>query len=318
MTLGELLDRVYDVLGDLKDDPQVYTRTRTVTLVNEALLVFRRFIEDEWFIHRERLVASQAVYTFPATSISRAVLISYDDEPLQPESILELRGKDTKWETRTGSRPWNTTVDGQAHNKYRLYPIPDTATTDDLRFEADPNVAGWSATHGVVGRWQDDGVDLVFAADPNVGGWNPQHGRVYAKGSDNFSQPHGRIASVTPTGVGGLTLWLVELPPTVDDDGDQLPIKDAFAQALVWYVLHMTYEEEGDHHNPILAAYYRDEFTAALEECRELMANPMPYQIHKLRGGDDPFTESQNPAPFATSAIIDGQPVNFGWPKRGW
>lgn len=315
MNLGELLDRVYDVLGDLKADPQVYQRDRLVTLTNEALVVLRRYVEDTWFVHKERLVATQAVYTFPASSM-RALMIAYQDEMIDPKSLLELRDLDTFWETRTGPDPQYWTSDGEAHNKYRLYPIPTISTADDVFMLPDPNVAGWTANKGVVGRWQDDGVDIAFSADPNVVGWNAEHGRVYRKTSDIFSDPHGRIGRIQGIGAGDLTLWLVEVPTSVSVDNDTLPLKEAFAGALIWYVLWQMYEEEGDHHNPVLAPYYRDLFTWEIEQYREQMRNPMPYQIHKLRSGGSDFVDMDVAFPFAKTAVIDGQTVHFGWPKR--
>ena len=319
MTLGNILDRAYDVLGDVRNNPKRFQRDELVDLINEGCLVFRRFVEDKWFRHDEDTVASQSTYTFPSQSV-RAIRVAYDDCTLRPTTMQELRGLDERWETREQDTPRLWTTQGQSHNQYRVYPIPSETTSDSFEIIADTNVSGWNAEHGIIGRWVDaSGNDVTFNADTNVVGWDDEHGVLGATVAEvPFSSQNGALRKINATEVENFTLWLVQSPETISNDPDTIPIRDPFQIASLWYALWQTYEKEGDHHNSVLAAYYRDEFRLMVERARELMSMPFPFQKHLL--GNDAISGSglSKLLPFAPSGLDnDGNSINFGWPKGG-
>lgn len=325
MLLGEGLDRVYDILGDVRSNPREFPRARIVDLLNEGCMVFRRFVEDEWFRATQDLIADQAVYTFPTQSM-RAIRVAFEDVTLIPTTVQELQAFDDRWTTRKQPRPTRWTTQAQPHNKYRLYPTPQQNSSGTYTLQGDPNYAFpvgtpgvWPADNGIVARWQNEGGSFAtFAADPNVIGWDADDGELMAVDAYRFNQENGILGVVLPTGVGNLTLWLVKIPQTVSDDLEELPIKLAYRMAPVFYVLWQTYEEEFEHHNPVLAAFYRDEFKALVERAREQASDPLPYMVHKL-GYGSPFREEAPALPFAPTGLDDtGSPMNLGWPKTGY
>jgi hypothetical protein len=470
-----MLDRVYDVLGDVRNAPRQFPRAKVVELVNEGQMVFRRFVEDEWFRTTEDLVASQGVYTFTDQSL-RAIRVAFEDVTLEPTTVQELQEIDTRWQTREQPRPRRWTTQQQMHNKYRLYPIPSISTVGSYAYVGDPNYAfpagtplTWDANNGTIARYQNsDGsfatfvpdesgqtasdrafasdmtesfnisvatvlasssgslvlpwnaddntlvigfttpfdalnftlavgadVSIVpefhFSNDPDpalwstfvpasdgtsgmqnsgviswdaqallddptpwistlYGGssryfirirrtaaavttnaqveralgllvtprgyvWDGDNGEIALAPPLNVNPDEGVLGTVDASGVGNLTLWLVKIPPDVSDDEESLTIKSAYQTAVLFYVLWQTYEEEGDHHNSVVAAYYRDEFRRVVERARELAANPLPYMVQKLGRGFN--LQGENAAlPFAHSGLDDeGNTVNFGWPR---
>jgi hypothetical protein len=319
MTLGDILDRAYDALGDVRANPRQFPRQRLVDLANEGCQVFRRFVEDKWIRTTQDLVADQATYTFPSQNI-RAIRIAFEDCTLSPTTKQELPSFDTRWQQRRQPRPTKWTAQGQLHNEYRIYPEPTGATANQFTFQNDPQLVGATGgvDRGVVGEWDDGAGPISFVADPNVGGWNADHGTLMSVDTESFTSEWGEVTQVQGTGVGNLTLWLVTQPPDMVNDGDAVPIKNAFQISPLWYLLWGTYEEEGEHHNSVLAAFYRDEFKKHVERGRELASNPWPFQVQKL-GDSHPRRERLPALPFAPTGLDDqGGTMNLGWPRRGY
>jgi hypothetical protein len=322
VNLGQLLDRAYDVLGDVRDGPRQFPADRLTDLVNEGVLTYRRWVEDKWFRTQQELTAGTAVYTFHDDNI-RAWRIAYDDCTMRPTTIQELESFDRQWLSRTHNRVTRWTSQGLPHNQYRVYPLPSTSSATPIVMQGDPNVAGWSEQNGVLGRWQDDGVDISFTADPNVVGWDANHGIVGQIDTFVFenkprefpSSVIGELAGPASDGVSVLSLWLVQKPQTISLDNEEIPLKNAYQIAPLYYALWHTYEEEGDHHNQVLSGMYRQLFMDQVTRGRELMSNPLPFQPHKL--GEAADYNSGPAMPFAHQGLDDtGATMNFGWPRR--
>jgi len=317
MNLGEALDRCYDILGDLRNDPQIFQRAELVELINRGCMVFRRFVEERWFRTTQEITVSVAEYTFPEGSM-RPVRIAFEDWTLPPASVQELQGFDSLWQTRTGE-PRRWTSDINSYDKYRLFPIPNASTADTIEFIGDPaqtHAASWSNSRGKVARWTVDGANVTFVADPNVVGWSKTRGRVARADSIPFSSNTGRVAEVGSAGVGKLDLWCVEIPATLSGDAEEIPLKNAYQVAVVYFALSHIYEQEGEFHNSVLSAYFDDLFKDLVERARERMSSPFPFQVHRF--GQGTYEPDAAMLPFPSSATIDGSTVNFGWPKRGY
>ena len=317
MTLGELLSRAYNVLGDDPIIPREFPRQSLVDLVNEGCVQFRRLVEDKWFRQDVPLVAAQAVYNFPSKNV-RLIRLAYDDKTLYTTTVQEMQAHDSRWETRTSSEPTRWTSDGQSHDEFLLYPIPLSGTPEAITFTT---IAGLEL--GGTMRWQDGSApdDATFVndigpADKDIG--VPVLIAGAAVGAISFTSEFGIMVSAIQVGADVVTLWMVELPDAVSTDEEDLPVKDVYATAPLWYTLWHTHEEEGDHFSPPLADYYRSRFSDSVERARELSSNPLPFIVHKL-GTQHPSHEIGSALPWPSFITDDtGSPVNVGFSRGGF
>lgn len=289
MILLDLLTRAYDILGDTQGDPGFFPRQRLVDLINEGCVRFRSKIEDAWFRANQKVVAGTAVYTVPDGCV-RIRRVAFDDQTVPPKTILELVALDDKWTTRSSSEPIFWTSDAQSHDEYRYYETPSISTDGAIDFVADTEHTGSSVDWGTVADWDESGTLATFNADPA----NPSHVNADygiwlsvtgSSSSGNFSikTDYGVVVSWLMTFVKQTELWCVERPEPMTSDDDSVPIKAPYQLAPLWYALWHTYEQEEDHHNPVLSGYYRQLFGDELIRAQKLADNPTPYII-RVRG----------------------------------
>ena len=276
MTLGDLLDRLYSVLGDIRDAPRFFPRDKLVAYANRGSVMFRSICKDVWYRVDMPVVGMQGEYTIPP-EILELRRVAFNDTTLEARSVNVLQSRDGKWQTTTGPIPRVWTSLGFAHNKFWIWPIPTIGTAETFT---------WDSEYGVTVRDTDSsGADVSFIADPvGVPGWNAEHGLMVQRSAASTESDFGEIFyTETPSG-GSLTLWGTAAPATLVSDDQELPMRQAYQDSLWWFVLWQVYEEEGDHHNTILSAFYRDQFMETVSECRERVSNPVPAQVRNLRG----------------------------------
>ena len=87
-------------------------------------------------------------------------------------------------------------------------------------------------------------------------GWHPERGISALVSGIGFTSTRGELTYVVTTQNSQITLWGSDRPITLVSDGQAIPIRRPWQIAILWYVLWQVYEQEGDHHNGVLAAYY--------------------------------------------------------------
>lgn len=303
MNLGEVLERLYHRLGDVKANPKTFTRARLLELVNEGCLVFREQVEDEWYRADQDVTAAQAVYSFISDHI-RAVRVAYDDRPLTPSTVQELQSLDDLWQTRSAPTPRRWTSQGQAHDEFRLYPVPSVSTADTYAF---------TQGNGIVTRMVDpDGDAYTF---------NQATGIVTYIDDMNVDPATGVVVNQVPQGASQLTIWGVLRPRTLVGDEEDVPLKIGFHVAPIYYTCWQIYEEDGVNHNKILAGYYRQLFLGLVEEARTLRDDPLPFEKHVLRGAAAELYEEitgRPPSPWPSTADLGSGPISIGWTRKNY
>ncbi len=306
MNLGQALDRVYHILGDSRSQPRFFPRARVVKLVNDGCLLFRQQIEDRWYKTDQAVVASQAVYQFPAGHM-RAVRIAFEDTTIDPSTVQELQSLDDLWQTRTSPKPHKWTSQGQAHDEWRYYPTPVASSTESIAFTQDT---------GTVTRYVDASGAATF---------NQATGIVVQISGFDVSPDTGEVTTFAQSGVGQTTIWGVQAPAVLSGDNEEIQVKNGFQMAVCYYALWNLYEEEGDHHNAILAGWYKQKMTERLERARALKDNPLPTEKHVLRGMtaeayEDATGRPASPWPTTVDLSAHGGSANqsIGWLRKGY
>ena len=273
MNLGELMDRCFDVLGDIRATPRFFDESRILSYMNRGCMIFRSLCRDEW--HRTDLLAviGQGEYAVP-NEILELRRAAYDDITLEPRSVNVLQARDSKWQTRTGFPEAWTTV-GFAQNKFFLWPIPNVSTVD---------VVSWSTNTGVTVRFQDIALtDYTFTRDPaGPGTWNAQFGLTVTLEGLGTESDYGDLFynSGSPNLI---TVWGTRRPAVLSSDDQEIPIRRPWQIAVLWFALWQTYAEESTNANSILAAWYRDQFSDQVARCRLRTTNPVPARARALR-----------------------------------
>jgi hypothetical protein len=320
MEYSDLVQRFYDITGD---DPSLsgrnFPRTRVNTLMNEGALRFRMMVEDKWARTEEATVASQGVYNFPDNALM-LIRVAFDRETLEARSILSIVAEDAKWETRESTVPSSWTTDGLGHSQYRVWPTPSVSGST-ITFQAD--------TAGPASAGDDDGIFISTEIDKPVGSpdtvtftgspYTPdpdpdEHVGVTATADTEWTilGDNGVVASYQADDV--LTLWYIERPETFAANSDPIPLKNAYQLAPLYYALWKSYEEEGDHNNPILAELYKGKFAEISERGRRRAENPVPRMIHQL--GGKPVRDQVRHPFLGDQVTISGSPVTIHFPKR--
>lgn len=306
MNLGALLSRVYHIAGDTKTSPRFYPRARVVKLAGDACLMFRQQIEDRYYRTDQAVTADVGVYTFPAGHL-RTIRVAFEDETVEPSTVQELQSLDDLWQTRKAPKPYRWTSQGQAHDEWRYYPMPSASTTDPVSFNQDT---------GVMTRY----VDSVGAAT-----FNQETGIVVQISGFDVNPDAGEIAAFAQNNVVQSTVWGVQAPATLSGDEEEIPVKNGYQMAVVYYILWQLYEDEGDHHNAVLAGFYRQKMRERLERARALKDNPFPTEKHVLRGAsaeswEDETGRPASPWPTSVDLSAHGGSANqsIGWPRRGY
>ena len=306
MNLGQILSRIYHVVGDSSVSPRFFARARVIKLVNDGCLLFRQQIEDRFYRTDQAVVAAQAIYQFPAGHM-RAVRVAFDDVTIEPSTVQELQSLDDLWQTRSAPTPTKWTSQGQAHDEWRYYPVPASASFESAAFTQDT---------GVVTRF----VDTAGAAT-----FNQEQGIVVQISGFDVAPDVGEVAAFAQTGIGHTTVWGVQAPATLVGDNEEIPVKNGYQMAVCYYAIWQLYEEEGDHHNAILAGYYRQKMMERLQRARALKDNPLPTEKHVLRGAppeawEDETGRPASPWPATVDLSAHGGSANqsIGWSKRGY
>jgi hypothetical protein len=319
MNLGDLLDRAFDILGDERADPEYFVRDDLVDLMNEGCMIFRREVEDEWYRQDVPAVAGTAIYDYPDVNV-RGMRIAFDDVTMVPTSVQQLQVIDSRWETRDSEHPRRFTSQGLPHNQWRAYPYPNNSTDGQITWNG--------GNDGIANRVVEGAVTATPVADPlsafdprppDPPEWFGMMNRVYNSGNDpNILGTKGRIGYSEQTNTKQFTVWGVKKAAIMSSDVDAVPLKNAFQIAPLWYALSESYEEEGDRHNPILAAYYRDRFRDAMVRGRSRANDPAPFMVHVLRPNSRLDYTGEASSPWPSEVVIDGVSQNAGFPRRGF
>jgi len=303
MTLDDLLQRFFFIVGDNPDNPREFDRDRAIDLMNEGCRQFRRTVEDEWYRQDVPVVAGTHTYDLPEINV-RVQRIAFDDYTMRPRTVQELVALDAKWETRTGPHPFDWTTQGVAHNEFRVYPEPTATSTQSI------NQTG---EYGALVRWVEDGTNATYSAEYGV--------VVRVEGSDlggPFSSEYGEVGKFNQSRVKQCTVWGTRKIAEMDNTDSEVPIKNAYEKAGLWYALWHTYEEEHEHHNKLLASFYRDKFNDEVEKGRQRAHTPLPWIVHKL-GQKTSRVSSRSFLPFSPDMSVPGLGnISIGWPKKGY
>ena len=315
MTLGSLLEELYAFLGDDKDAPVEFDRADVVELVNEGCREFRRRAEERWARIDMAVVAGQAIYAQPGASV-RLERVAYDDVTMFPDTVRGLQAIDERWQQRTSNELTHWTAEGVAHNQFRVYPEPTASTPDSVTFGADINVPGWSAERGAIRRlaYSLGGQDAT-QADPNVGGWSAERGLIRMRTNTEMSAERGTVRQQSETGADNITLWYVERPGLVTDDNDEIPIKQCYQRAVMWWALGRIYGQEGDRFEQDLKHYCEAAFSDYVDRCSLLTSKPLAYIVDKI----GPTDRLDYPAALSFPNVINdnGTPRSVHWPRHG-
>lgn len=308
MTLRDVLERIYDALGDTIDGPRRITRARATSLVNEGCRVFRSRAEEIWMRYDQAVAQGLSVYTLPA-GVFRVKRIAFDDWTLDPATVVELSSIDERWRTAPGD-PRRWTSDDVAWNQWRFWPVPGRTTTE---------LVSMSSEKGIVTRIRESsGANYTPVADPLVPGWDPERGLTALIGGMTAIGDRGTITLVEAAGVNQATVWGVETPEAIQSDNQELEIKDCFYQAPVFYALWHIFDQEGDNHNGFLARYYEGRFEAEIEQAIDLVNNPLPYRIHVIGEGHAKSVHDESQTSWPDVVDFGSGPAFIGWPRRAW
>jgi hypothetical protein len=298
MNFGELLDRYYDVVGDRRAMPFMYPLDRAKSLINEGCRQFRNKVQDKWVEQTIETVKDQGVYEAPPGTV-RIERLAFEDRTIAPVTMHELVSRNHRWKaepSRDRPRAW-TTEDVQ-YNEFRIWP----PVNDDS-----PVAATMASEYGVLVRViKADGTNATMPSE--VGGL------VNASGSAMNSE-FGVLVGVNSTGAPNITLWLVEgVGEGMVNDGDLLPISEAYYMAPVYYALVETYRELHDHHNPELAAYYAAKFVNEVEVGKLMFSK---FFAHMLVGiGADPTNGLHGDINLPSEVNANGSQYTVMWGKH--
>ncbi len=216
--------------------------------------------DGEYFIPRE---------------IMEVTRVAYDDRTLSPTTTNVLQTRDYKWLSREGT-PEAWTSHGLPQGKFRLWPTP---------LEADANDFTWDSDTGITVQFRtQDGDSYTLSADPAVPGWDADNGILTILDDISTPDDEGEIFCVMSTNARQITIWGVRLPQTMSSGDAEIPIRRPWQIAVLWYILWQSYETEGELHNGVLAAFYRDQFFDQVERCKVRVATPIPAMVRALRG----------------------------------
>lgn len=299
MNLGGLLDRAYFVLGDVKDAPRFFIYDELVDLANRGVLTFRANCHDVWYRQDVPAVATQGQYDIP-TSFLELRRVAFDDVTLEARTVPNLQSRDPKWQSRTGPDPSVWTSLGFAHDKFWVWPQPSESSTETYT---------WATEYGVTVRILDSGgTPYTMATELGI--------MVDLEGVDTPTE-YGDIYSVISTENKQFTLWGTARPSTMTSENDEIPLRRPWQIAVLWFMLWQTYEQEGDHYNSVLSAYYRDLFLGQVERCKLRASNPVPAQVRALRGSGE-FEAPPDEEGRYGDVSIGGVTKSVIWPRGGF
>jgi len=307
MTLGQLLDRYYAIVGDLRTNPKEFPRLRAVDLINEGLRQFRRSVEDEWYRQDLSAVSGTAEYQLPDQNV-RVQRIAWDDSTMRPRLAQEIVGIDARWQTRTGPNPFEWTTQGVPHNFFRCYPEPTVTTVEGITA---------TGTLGAIVQWNDSGgAPNTFTAGVTGDGELGVVVRIVEEPA--FVGELGSTQVLAQTNVKGFTIWGTKKTTDLVEDEDDVPIKNAWQKAPLWYALWHTYETSHDMYNGKLAAYYRNRWKRDVDRAQDRASTPLPWLVFKL-GQRTSRVSGRSFLPFAPEGTFAGLGTqSIGWPKRGF
>lgn len=300
MTLGQLLDRYYAITGDLRTNPKFFLRPRAVDLINEGLRQFRRVVEDEWYRYDLPAVSGTAEYQLPDLNV-RVQRIAWDDFTMRPRMAQEMVALDAKWQARTGPNPFEWTTQGVPHNYFRCYPEPTTSTEQAV---------SQTGEQGAIVRWLDPtGTSETFVGEVGV--------VVRILEEPPFVGEFGGAQIYAQTNTKGFTVWGTKKTVDLVEDEEDVPIKNAWQKAPLWYALWQTYESAHEQYNGPLASFYRNRFQRDVRRAKDRAATPLPWLVFKL-GQRTSRISARSFLPFAPDGVFDGVTQSIGWPKRGF
>jgi len=317
MQLGEVVTRVFETTGDNPANPRLYDRQRIVDLVNRAMLIFRSEVEDRWARTDMALVAGQAIYSLPEDCV-RVKRIAYNDQTLEAKTILGLVALDPKWEVTPSQKPLCWTQDGLPFNQFRLWPVPSANSATSFAFAPAAAGGGPTGEDGVIVEFVDDAgaqnvTYVIDPADPAMA--DADRGLTISLDIASMDSDDGELAQLLGTSSMGLTLWYVVRPQPLVGDGDGITIKEAYADCLWFYALWQSYEEQSDHHNPVLSSWYKTQFRKTLARARERSDAPLPRTVHQLGlTGKTPSRRGILSYPY--EVVVNGQSIQITFSRR--
>lgn len=299
MNLGGLLDRAYSILGDVPSAPRFFPKQDLIDLANRGVLIFRANAHDVWYRQDISATASLGEYTIPENFLE-VRRIAYDDVTMEARTVTNLQSRDSKWQTRTGPDPMVWTSLGFAHDKFWVWPLPAESTSE---------IWTWTTEYGVTVRLVDPaGADYTLSSE---------YGIMVALDGITTSTEYGDIYSVLTANNKQFTLWGTKKPAAMSSEADEIPLRRPWQIAALWFTLWQTYEEESDHYNSVLSAYYRDLFLGLVERCKLRASNPVPAQVRALRGAGE-FEAPPDVEGRYGDVTIGGVTKSVMWPRGGW
>ena len=312
LILGHLQQRFIDATGDIGGS--FFSIDRVNTLLNEGVLNFRSIVEDKWARTEIGPEMDVGVYDMPDDALM-LIRVAHDKQTLEARSILSILAEDAKWETRTSVKPSSWTTDGVGHNEFRVWPTPSVDGTV-VRFQADDDVTPLDPDLGVIiSIAKSPGSDdtATFSGPDNTPTDTEILG-VMATVDTEWTILGDSGVAVTYEAGDVLTVWYVEKPPTMVNAGDPVPLRLPYQVAPVYYALSKTYQEEGNHYNPLLSELYAAKYGEVVERAKQRAENPVPRMIHKL--GASPRGDSVHRPYLGDQVTISGTPVTIHFPKR--
>jgi hypothetical protein len=183
------------------------------------------------------------------------------------------------------------------HNEFRVYPPvnEDSAIAVTMTSE-----------FGLLARKiLQDGTNATFPSETGV------LGRAVGAAMDS---EFGILGRVVTTGAPQFTLWIVEGTPDIVADGDDIPIPDSFYLAPLYYALHETYSEIGDHYNEQLAGYYAARYESEITMASEMMSSYLSQALVGI-GSNSPWgTSGDTTLPSVVSN--EGVDHTVMWPRH--
>ena len=311
MILDDLLNRFFTIVGDDAVTPREFSRARAIDLINEGNRQFRRVVEDEWYRQDVGAVSGQAVYTLPGENV-RVQRIAFDDHTMRPITVQELVALDAKWETREGPRPFEWTTQGVGHDEFRAYPEPSVTTDEAISQTAAEVPTPSDGESGEITSWSESGTFATFSSEFGI------ITRIVGTNIQPMQGEFGHVQRVSQSHIEGFTVWGTKKAAVLVEGAEAIPIKNAYQKAGLWYALWHTYEEEGDHHNAVLAGLYKKRFEAEVIAGENRASTPLPWIVHKL-GQRASRTSSRSFLPFSPEAGDGmGGTQQIGWPRKGY
>ena len=266
MQASDLLNRVWDIVGENPTSPRWYTKANVLEMLNEGILQFRAAVEDEWYTKNIPVTASTQTYDFP-TGTLRPIRVAYQDQTMEPRgTVAVLTGQDEKWQVTTSGTPFYWTTDGVSQGHFMISPIPTSSSTEDWSIDGDS---------GLITSINDTDGDATFTPAS-------ENGRVLTVGGATFTIENGIIVSFTSGSADELTIWGVQKPTAMVSDGDAVQIKEKFYMAPVYYACWRFYEHGKERHNSVLAGYYKKLWEQEVLAAMDLKDNPMPRMVNVI------------------------------------